>query len=108
MDEQQINRQLGLRVKAFRKANNLTQDAFGAMIGLEPGNVSNIERGITFPSKTTLCAMIEKAHIEPNFLLGFLYNDTKPYSSIDFEIVEKIIDLPEKAKNYYNMYLHSL
>ncbi len=108
MDEQQIQRQLGLRIKSFRKSKNLTQDDLSTIIGIEPANVSNIERGISFPSKTTLFALIEKCKIEPNFLLGFLYEGKEPYSTIDFDIIENIINLPEETKTHLNKLLQTL
>ena len=108
MDSNEIKAEIGLRIKAYRCQNKLTQEEFSSIIGLEQSNLSNIENGKKFPDITTLCAIIEKNKIEPNYLLGFLNNNTNKFDSIDFEIINLLINLPEKSKIFFKQFLESL
>jgi transcriptional regulator with XRE-family HTH domain len=45
---------LGLRLKSWRKQRNLTQEELAEKIELSVHAISAIERGINFPSTTTL------------------------------------------------------
>jgi len=46
--------QLGLRIKAIRKGKRLTQDELAARIGRSVDALSNIERGKSLPSFSTI------------------------------------------------------
>jgi len=100
MDASLIKKELGLRIKSFRNSKGLTQESFGVLIGLEQTNVSNIENGKTFPDIKTLCDIVSLAGAEPNYLLNFLQSKEKAFSSIDFELIDLIVDLPSEAKKY--------
>lgn len=107
MNENDLKRELGLRIKSFRKLNNYTQESLGALIGLEPTNLSNIELGKSFPSIQTICALINKAKIEPNYLFGFLTNNTT-LKSIDYEIIESLLGFSLETKIHCKNLLDSL
>ena len=49
-----LKQRLGLRVKASRERAGLTQEQLATQIGRTPESVSNLERGQTLPSLTTL------------------------------------------------------
>jgi len=108
MNEEKAKKELGLRVKSFRKEHKYTQDQLISIIGLEQANLSNIENGKNFPDITTLCALIEKAGIEPNYLFGFLEIKNQNYSSLDIEILSIIIDLKTDAKECLKNFLLSM
>lgn len=98
MDLEFIKKELGLRIKSYRLNNNLTQEQFCSITDIEQSNLSNIENGKTYPGFTTLCTIIEKCDIEPNFLFDFLKaTETKP-NNIDYEILDILLTLPEKSK----------
>ena len=105
MDIEQIKTELGLRIKSFRRKKNMTQDCFGDLINLNTSNISNIENGKSYPEFNTICSLIEKGGIEPNYLFEFLFNGNKGYSSLDIEIMNKIIDLNEAQKVVLNEFL---
>lgn len=93
-----IKKELGLRIKSYRKEHGYTQEVFSSMIKLENKNLSGIEKGKRLPQTSTLLSMIKNGGIEPNFLLDFLYKSKKPYSSLDFEIIEHVINLSDEQK----------
>ena len=76
-----------------------TQEPFCSIIELEQPNLSNIETGKTLPDFKTICTIIEKTDIEPNFLFDFL-KKIKKYDNIDYEILELLLNLTcyKKAK----------
>ena len=48
---------IGKRIKELRKGKGLTQESLAEMSGIEPSNISHIERGATKPSLPTLVAI---------------------------------------------------
>lgn len=108
MDILKIKAELGLRIKSFRNEKKYTQEEFSSLIGLNQANLSNIENGKTFPDVTTLCSMIYKADIEPNYLLGFLRKENKIYSTLDFEIASLLSNLPTDSKKHIKELILSL
>lgn len=48
---------IGKRIKELRKGKGLTQEKLAEMSGIEPSNISHIERGATKPSLPTLIAI---------------------------------------------------
>ena len=108
MNELEIKRILGTKIKSFRKSKGYSQDEFGSIIGLEQKNLSRIENGKAFPDIKTLCMIICKAKAEPNFILGFLNHNKKSYSSLDFELLNLIIETPDQTKEAIKNLLISL
>lgn len=98
MNIEQTKKELGLRIKAYRTSKNFTQEQFCSIVNLEQPNLSNIENGKNFPDFNTLCAIIQKTDIEIDFLLGFLKADKTKYHSIDYEILDLLLNLPEESK----------
>lgn len=108
MDEVQIKTELGLRIKSFRNEKNLSQEKFSNLICLEQSNLSNIENGKNLPDITTLCSIISKGGVSPEYLLGFLRDNNVKYDSLDFAILRLIIDLPNASKEHLKNFLLSL
>ena len=92
-----VKKIIGLKIKSYRKSKKLSQDSFCSIINLEQKNLSRIENGLAFPDTSTVCSLLENTGLEPDYLFGFLNKKDKNYSSIDFEILELLIDLPEKS-----------
>lgn len=109
MDEATIKTELGLRIRSYRNQKNLSQEKFCNLIGLDQPNFSNIENGKALPAITTLCSIIHKGGVDPNYLLGFLREeDNVKYDSVDFAILRLIIDLPDASKEHLKNFLLSL
>lgn len=98
MDIEEIRKDLGQRIKAFRIRNNYTQEQFCEIINLEQPNLSNIENGKNLPDITTLFSIMENSKIEPNFLFGFFNKNFEQYTPIDYEILNMLLKLPIESK----------
>lgn len=103
-----IKTKLGLRIKAFRTEKNLTQEQLSEIIELKPSNMSNIENGKTSPGFSTLCKLISKADIEPNYLLGFLRKDNVPYDSTLLEIIKLVSEPTLEQQQSLKTFLSTL
>lgn len=98
MDYSKQKALLGSRIKSFRIDKQYTQEYLASILSLEQANLSNIEKGKTFPNITTLCTLISKTNIEPNYLLDFLRENQDKYSTLDIDILNVLITLPKEAK----------
>lgn len=108
MNVEQTKLILGLKIKSFRVEQKYTQEDLSSILGLEQSNLSKIETGKSFPDITTLCTLINKTKVEPNYLLDFLREDNSKYTSLDFEILNHIINLPREAKENLKKFLINL
>lgn len=73
MDTNKLSEQLGAKIKILRKHSHFTQEFFSEQIGIEPQNLSRIERGLNYPSLTTFIKICEVLNITPNDLLELDY-----------------------------------
>jgi transcriptional regulator with XRE-family HTH domain len=87
---------LGLRLKAIRKATKLTQDELAARIGRSVDAVSNIERGKSLPSFSTIDQLSRALDIPLKNLFDF---DETSMSRRKAQLIEELQslarDLPE-------------
>ncbi len=102
MDENSKKTILGNLIKKERKKLKLSQDKFSELIGIDPTNLSKIERGISFPSFATFCSLIEVLKIEPNYFLGFINFEKVEKNPKDLELLENLKTLPDDAKDKIN------
>lgn len=56
------------RIKALREATGLTQETFGAKIGLSRSEVKNIEYKKTSPKETKIPLIVEKFNVNEQWL----------------------------------------
>ncbi len=109
MDSDYIKSKLGLKIKSYRKSKRFSQDTFCSYIDLEQKNLSNIENGKAYPDIKTLINLVKNTDITPEYLLGFLKEtEASEYTSIDFEILNLIINLPDSTKEHFLAFLKSL
>ncbi len=66
-----IKKLLGLRIKEFRKARNMTQEQLAERIGIGMANISYIENGKFAPSADTLSKISDIFDVEPYELYMF-------------------------------------
>lgn len=98
MELEHIKKELGLRIKNYRKHRRQTQESFSELIELEQPSLSNIENGKTYPTLTTICNLINKAGMEPNYLFDFLCNKSKDIKYVDYEILGLLNHMTPKTK----------
>ena len=108
MDISRIKTEFGLRLRAFRQNKKMTQEKFSEQINLNFVNLSNIENGKKYPDFITLCSIIENAGASPDYLLGFLKEESFKYDAADLEIMKQVIKLSERQKLALNNFLESM
>ena len=91
-------KEIGAKIKAKRKALNLTQLALAEKVGLTESSISRYESGkiATMPT-STINRICQVLNIKPSELLGLT-----PQNSFEYdlkEILRQVEDLPQEAKN---------
>lgn len=90
--------EIGKKLKARRKALNLTQSALAEKVGLTESSISRYEAGrISTMPTSTVKRICEVLHIEPSELLGLT-----PEKSFEYdlkEILKTADDLPPYVKS---------
>ena len=93
-----LKQQLGQKIQATRKSKRLTQEQFAELIGIDPKNVSKIEKGINYPSPETLTSIARALNVDIYEL--FVFQDELPIEKMK----EKIICALEFEKNVIVLY----
>lgn len=88
-----IKRQLGARIKYFRKNKGLSQEQLSEMIDLTARSLGNVETGRFFMSLTNLEKLIDVFDIEPYEL--FIFDKIPPKDIVFDDVIKKL----EKFKN---------
>lgn len=68
-DQAEFQAQFGKRVRAWRNLRGLSQVAFAHQAGYVPQTISNIERGLSFPSLVVVFVFAEVLDVHPKILL---------------------------------------
>ena len=96
-----INIQIGNEIRKARKRAGLTQEQFGEMMSLEKKNVSDIERGVTGITVSTLKRICEKLSISSDAILfgereqndiDYITKQLKNLSPNHFTIIKELLD----------------
>lgn len=69
LDRNEFQRQFGERVRTFRTNRDLSQVVLGAKAGYTFQTISNIERGLVWPSLMTVFVLAEVFDVHPKALL---------------------------------------
>lgn len=67
-----FKKSLGKRIRDIRKKNDLSQEQFAELIGIDPNSVSRIECGVHYPSLDTLEKISTALEVEMRDL--FIFN----------------------------------
>ncbi|WP_145701652.1 helix-turn-helix domain-containing protein [Azospirillum baldaniorum] len=84
----------GLRLRAIRKAQGMSQEQFAELLDRSPDAVSNMERGINLPSVETLIRLSDKLDIP----LGHLFAALDAVEGTDGKRVSLESALAENAR----------
>lgn len=68
-EKKEINIQVGNAIRDARERAGLTQEQFGELVSLGPKNVSDIERGVTGITLSTLKRICEKLSVSSDSIL---------------------------------------
>lgn len=61
---QNFQRQLGAHLQSIRKARGLSQEAVGALVGMDRVSIGYIEQGKRAPKLKTLYALAQVYHVD--------------------------------------------
>ena len=87
---------IGMRIKAKRKARNMTQERLAEALGVTVGYVSQIERGVTKASLDFLAAVATTLHCDLAELVSGTAKGTQEYLS--FEAATQFGQLTDREK----------
>ena len=94
---------LGKRIKELRKGLNISQQELAELIDIDQRNLSNIECGITFPSKTvpeiasalkvTLPELFDFEHLRLNssYMRDYIISSLESISDENLKIIYRVI-----------------
>lgn len=101
----QLNFVIGLRVRQAREAAGLTQEKLAELVDRTKEAISNIERGVNYPTIETLQRIADALDVSLSYLLqesqgsraydgltAKIYNKTKGMSEKDLEFIIAFID----------------
>ena len=94
MEEQILRKNLGNKIRQFRKRLNITQEILGEKLSRNQRQISLIENGTSFPTPATLVKMSKIFNCSLKDLFDF-----EPFESIEniqFELQKIINYLPEE------------
>ena len=92
-----LKQDLGQRIQKLRKDKKITQEQLAEMVGIDPKNISRIEKGNNYPTAENLTSIAKALHVDIYEL--FVFN------SISLEqMKEEIINSLNSEKNILHLY----
>lgn len=96
-----IKTKLGKRIQEIRKKKGMSQEKLAELVGIEPNNISHIEKGKNYPTPENI-AKIARALDKEVYEL-YLFNHFKPYEEIRLELINALQD-ENTARLLYKFY----
>lgn len=96
-----IKQKLGLKIKEIRKSKKYTQEYVAEKIGIETKSLSNIERGIFYPTAENLEKILNILEVLPKDLFDFEY--FRSDDDLKQELFEIINANPDKIQEIYKI-----
>ena len=92
-----MKRNIGLRIKATRQAHKITQEKLAEKCGITTEAISNIERGVNFPSFETLGTIAQALDSHMTDLIDVMSTVTTPRRTLlEAEAIAVLRSLPEE------------
>lgn len=92
-----LKQDLGQRIQKLRKDRKITQEQLAEMVGIDPKNISRIEKGNNYPTAENLTSIAKALNVDIYEL--FVFN------SIPLEqMKEEIINSLNSEKNILHLY----
>lgn len=100
-DAMNIKKKLGSKIKEIRKSKKYTQEFVAEKMGIETKSLSNIERGLFYPTSENLEKISKILEVQPCELFDFEHH--KPDEELKEEILKIIEKNPDKLKQIYRI-----
>ena len=94
-----IKKKLGSKIKEIRKTKKYTQEFVAEKMGIETKSLSNIERGIFYPTAENLEKISKILEVQPCELFDFEHH--KSDEELKKEILKIIEENPNKIRQIY-------
>ncbi len=108
--ERKLRKKIGKKIKLARTKTKYTQEALAEKTALSPRYISQLERGISFGSATTIVNLCNALNISSDFLFNDLIdsNSTLYTDSIDNNFLEDYYQLNDYNKKIINRLTNDL
>ena len=99
--------QIGLKVQALRKAQNLTQEDLAEITGVSWRTISNLERGLALPTLKLIYDISQHFNITIDELLNNRIQTSKTTSRLrlEQEVTESIKTFPDNLLRHIKEYM---
>ena len=103
-NEKVLRKNIGKKIKLARSKTNYTQEALAEKTSLSPRYISQLERGITFGSASTIVGLCKALNISSDFLFSDLIetNSSEVINTIDNKFLENYSQLNEYNRKVVN------
>ena len=102
--EKNLRKNIGMKIKLASSKTNYTQEVLAEKSSLSPRFVSQLERGISFGSATTIVNLCKALNISSDFLFNdlILSNSSDPIPEFDSKLLENYCQLNDYNKKVVN------
>ena len=109
-NEKILRKSIGKKIKLARSKTNYTQETLAEKASLSPRFVSQLERGISFGSATTIVNLCRALNISSDFLFSDLIsaNSTEAILEFDNKLIENYSQLNDYNKKVVNRLISDL
>lgn len=109
-NEEIFRKSIGKKIKLARTKTNYTQEVLAEKASLSPRFISQLERGISFGSATTIVNLCKALNISSDFLFNDLIssNTTNTIPIIDNKLMENYSQLNDYNKKVVNRLISDL
>ena len=109
-NEKILRKSIGKKIKLARSKTNYTQETLAEKRSLSPRFVSQLERGISFGSATTIVNLCRALNISSDFLFSDLIsaNSTEVIPEFDNKLIENYSQLNDYNKKVVNRLISDL
>ena len=109
-NEKILRKSIGKKIKLARSKTNYTQETLAEKASLSPRFVSQLVRGISFGSATTIVNLCRALNISSDFLFSDLIsaNSTEAIPEFDNKLIENYSQLNDYNKKVVNRLISDL
>ena len=108
--EKVLRKKIGKRIKLARSKTDYTQEQLAEKLSLSARYISQLERGISFGSATTIVNLCRALNISSDFLFSDLIsaNSTEAIPEFDNKLIENYSQLNDYNKKVVNRLISDL